>query len=116
MYCPVDKTAMTDSRHYSRLSPSGTLRWAPLVLNKQQGDINRIHGVNERISIQHFACGLATYKTGLKAFGDYVGVVQAEGQGPPPSQHHQQDPRHRQEDEEQQQQQLTTRTSDADEL
>jgi hypothetical protein len=63
---------MTDSRHYAHLSPAGALRWSPGTFSKAGGELNRIHGTNERIRIADFACGLLTYEELLRKFCSYV--------------------------------------------
>ncbi|KAF6250170.1 hypothetical protein COO60DRAFT_1647466 [Scenedesmus sp. NREL 46B-D3] len=55
---------MTDSRHYAHLSPNGALRWTPGTFSKAGGELNRIHGTNERILTRDFACGLLTSQQG----------------------------------------------------
>lgn len=64
---------MTDSRHYAHLSPNGALRWTPTKFSKAGGELSTIHGVNERIPLSDYACGLKTYQSLLQQFGDYVG-------------------------------------------
>jgi hypothetical protein len=66
---------MTDSRHYAHLSPAGALRWSPGTFSKAGGELNRIHGTNERIRIADFACGLLTYEELLRKFGSYGGAA-----------------------------------------
>jgi hypothetical protein len=70
---------MTDSRHYAHVSPAGALRWSPGTFSKAGGELNRIHGTNERIRIADFACGLLTYEELLRKFGDYVEEAAGEG-------------------------------------
>jgi hypothetical protein len=61
--------AVTDSRHYMKLSANGALRFTPYTTRKADFDYNRIHGVNERVRISDFACALNTYKDVLRGFG-----------------------------------------------
>lgn len=53
----------TDSKHYSELT-TAILRFCPVSYN--QGDEHRVHGTNERISVEDFGKLLCTYKAGLK--------------------------------------------------
>ncbi len=46
---PTLVVAGTDSRHYSALSPN-VYRFSPMVLTQQ--DLERIHGTNERLSVE----------------------------------------------------------------
>ncbi|KAG2501991.1 hypothetical protein HYH03_000487 [Edaphochlamys debaryana] len=41
----------TDSKHYLRLSVGGALRHVPTSMNKTAGDMRRVHGLNERVSV-----------------------------------------------------------------
>uniref|UniRef100_A0A383VVP7 Uncharacterized protein n=1 Tax=Tetradesmus obliquus TaxID=3088 RepID=A0A383VVP7_TETOB len=68
---PMLLPAMTDSRHYARLSPNGALRWSPGTFGTAGGELNRIHGTNERMRIADFACGLLTYEALLRSFGSF---------------------------------------------
>jgi len=44
---PTLNVSLSDSRHYARLSDN-ILRFVPIVM--KEGDSERIHGINERIS------------------------------------------------------------------
>ncbi len=55
--------ASTDSRHYST-NKIQILRFAPYILEK--ADLNRIHGVDERIAISTYLNGIVFYETLLK--------------------------------------------------
>ncbi|RPI77872.1 MAG: M20 family peptidase, partial [Chloroflexi bacterium] len=52
----------TDSRHYVSLTSNG-YRFSPLVLKKE--DLSRIHGTNERISVEN-------YEQAVKFYGDLI--------------------------------------------
>lgn len=41
----------TDSKHLARLSDGGCFRFLPMQLNRTAGDIEMVHGLNERISV-----------------------------------------------------------------
>lgn len=53
----------TDSKHYSHLT-SAILRFCPYALGNE--DVHRVHGTNERLSIEDFGRLLCTYKAGLQ--------------------------------------------------
>jgi carboxypeptidase PM20D1 len=55
---PILNVSISDSRNYSRLS-NNILHFVPLVT--KQGDSERIHGVNERISISNYKECIAFY-------------------------------------------------------
>ncbi|GAX73214.1 hypothetical protein CEUSTIGMA_g667.t1 [Chlamydomonas eustigma] len=59
---PFLLTGGTDSRHYAHLSEHGVLRFCPLTFSKSKGDLGRVHGTNERVSIHDFYKGLCTYQ------------------------------------------------------
>jgi carboxypeptidase PM20D1 len=46
-------TGMTDSRHYSELAQGRMYRFSPLGLNRGEGDMKRIHGIDERVSVEN---------------------------------------------------------------
>lgn len=51
------------------LSPNGALRFTPWTARKADGDVRRLHGVDERMRLSDFACALNTYKDLIKGFG-----------------------------------------------
>eukprot|EP00878_Enallax_costatus_P031865 GHUV01034921.1.p1 GENE.GHUV01034921.1~~GHUV01034921.1.p1 ORF type:complete len:184 (+),score=4.60 GHUV01034921.1:590-1141(+) len=53
----------TDSKHYSHLTKA-ILRFCPYALGNE--DVHRVHGTNERISVEDFGRLLCTYKAGLQ--------------------------------------------------
>lgn len=57
---PYVVTATTDSRHYRSLCPS-ILRFSPLRLTPSE--LARIHGIDERISIENYRAGIRFYRT-----------------------------------------------------
>lgn len=58
----------TDSKHYRHLS-NATLRFTPYSIRLQDKDEQRVHGTNERMRLNDFACLLKTYREGLRAAG-----------------------------------------------
>jgi carboxypeptidase PM20D1 len=56
---PFLVTAMTDSRHYAPVCRS-IYRFSPITLNPQE--LGRIHGHDERISIENFIAGITFYR------------------------------------------------------
>ncbi|MFH1609024.1 MAG: M20/M25/M40 family metallo-hydrolase, partial [Candidatus Bipolaricaulota bacterium] len=52
-------TGATDSRYYARIA-ANTFRFVPLVLEK--GDLGRIHGTDERISIEDLVRCVAFFR------------------------------------------------------
>ena len=64
--------ASTDSRHFVELSEN-VYRFIPMIL--EQGDLNRIHGVNERISKSNYLQVVKFYYQLLKNFGENYGMV-----------------------------------------
>jgi carboxypeptidase PM20D1 len=57
---PFLVTVTTDSRHYASLCDA-VYRFAPLKLNSEE--LARIHGHDERISIENFTAGIEFYRT-----------------------------------------------------
>lgn len=51
-FVPTMVLGATDSRHYAAVAKN-TYRFVPLRLNA--GDLSRVHGINERISVRNFA-------------------------------------------------------------
>ena len=54
MVSPYITIGGTDSRYYEKLSNGGVFKFSPMVLNAQTNDFSRIHGLDERISIQNY--------------------------------------------------------------
>ena len=53
---------MTDSAQWAAHYPdTPILRLAPVAMNRTAGDVKRIHGVNERVSIQAYLDAIAFY-------------------------------------------------------
>ena len=44
-------TGASDSRHYLDITAKGVYRFFPLFMNLTAGEINRVHGVDERIKV-----------------------------------------------------------------
>ncbi len=60
---PYLATTASDSRNYSECC-TDTYRYAPMILNQEE--LDRIHGVDERISFENFGLGIRCYKTLIK--------------------------------------------------
>lgn len=60
----------TDSKHYASLSKYGTLRHSPYV--KRMEDLKRVHGVDERMSIDNFKRAICMYRTAFQRFGEFA--------------------------------------------
>ncbi|GAX73213.1 hypothetical protein CEUSTIGMA_g666.t1 [Chlamydomonas eustigma] len=52
----------TDSKFYAHLSENGVYRFCPQSINRTNGDLDRIHGTDERVSITDFLLGICTYR------------------------------------------------------
>ncbi|KAG2445338.1 hypothetical protein HYH02_008803 [Chlamydomonas schloesseri] len=59
----------TDSKHYLRISAGGALRHVPVSLNKTAGDVRRVHGLNERVSVADFGRGVCVFQRLLQLVG-----------------------------------------------
>jgi len=55
---PLLLTGMTDSRYYADLAEGRVYRFSPLGLNRTGGDMNRIHGIDERVSVENVIEGV----------------------------------------------------------
>jgi acetylornithine deacetylase/succinyl-diaminopimelate desuccinylase-like protein len=75
------RAAVTDSRHFLPLCPNGALRFTPYTARRAapHSDYKRLHGVDERVRIRDFACGLLTYRAAVKGFGQLLDDGQGEG-------------------------------------
>ncbi len=51
--------AATDSRHYSEVA-NNTYRFMPIQL--QKSDLSRIHGMNERVSVENYRQAIRFYR------------------------------------------------------
>jgi acetylornithine deacetylase/succinyl-diaminopimelate desuccinylase-like protein len=78
---------MTDSRHYVHLSRQGALRFTPHTASVKDKTIGRIHGTDERISIDDFRRALCYYHQGLAAVGSLGGGGEQQQQQPSRSVH-----------------------------
>jgi hypothetical protein len=58
----------TDSKHYRHLT-NATLRFCPYSQNAAKDDAHRVHGTNERLSVDDFGRALCTYRAGLRLAG-----------------------------------------------
>lgn len=67
--CPCSGT---DSKHYLHLSKGGVLRHVPTSMNRTAGDLARVHGLNERLSVADFARAVCTYKRALQLFSEHA--------------------------------------------
>ena len=69
---------MTDSRHYSRLSSGGALRFCAAG-QRRDADLGRIHGTDERQRVEHFRGGLCTTRRTLQLLGAAAGGAAGPG-------------------------------------
>ena len=58
----------TDSTHYIQLSGGNIFRFAPFTSNRTAGDVQRVHGIDERV-------GTDTYLDGVRFFIRYLQLV-----------------------------------------
>ncbi len=58
---PFLLVAGTDSRHYARLAEGRILRFLPIALNRTAGDLQRVHGLDERLSVPSYLGAVAFY-------------------------------------------------------
>lgn len=58
----------TDSTHYTNLSSGNIFRFMPFTINRTAGDLQRVHGIDERV-------GTETYLNGVKFFIRYLQLV-----------------------------------------
>jgi len=57
---PGSTTGGTDVRHYESVS-TDQYRFAPLLLRKSDNDTARIHGVDERVSVENYNKAIVFY-------------------------------------------------------
>ncbi|WP_297639346.1 M20/M25/M40 family metallo-hydrolase [uncultured Clostridium sp.] len=62
---PYRMLAGTDSRHFDEITQN-TFRFAPLCM--KPADMNMVHGLNEKISIENFEKAIAFYKEYIKSY------------------------------------------------
>ena len=67
---------MTDSRHYASITKQGTLRFSPHSASLKKKTLARIHGTDERISVEDFRRALCFYRQGLSVLGGLGGGEQ----------------------------------------
>ena len=58
----------TDSTHYTHLSSGNIFRFMPFTLNRTAGDLQRVHGIDERV-------GTETYLDGVRFYIRYFQLV-----------------------------------------
>jgi acetylornithine deacetylase/succinyl-diaminopimelate desuccinylase-like protein len=58
----------TDSKWYANLTRN-IVRFAPFSVNRRAGDLKRVHGTDERLSVGDFVRMLCTFKAGMKMAG-----------------------------------------------
>lgn len=63
----------TDSKHYANLTHHGAMRHLPT--SSSMSDIKRVHGTDERSSVEDFRKALCVYRMGLQLFGDLQGGI-----------------------------------------
>jgi acetylornithine deacetylase/succinyl-diaminopimelate desuccinylase-like protein len=61
----------TDSKWYANLT-SNILRFAPFSVNRRAGDLKRVHGTDERLSVQDFGRMLCTFRAGMRTAGMHM--------------------------------------------
>ena len=69
----------TDSKHYEHLTRHGTLRFVGYGAWRE--DLKRIHGTDERISLEAFQKALCVYKQGVTFFGNYSDTSSSSSKG-----------------------------------
>jgi len=67
---PYLLVGMTDSRHYHDLSRRGTLRFTPHFADQSAGDLQRIHGLDERMDAGDFLRGIQFYARAITLLAD----------------------------------------------
>jgi carboxypeptidase PM20D1 len=60
LVAPGISVGATDARHYAGMSDS-IYRFSPIRLHKETDDPARIHGTNERVSVENFAESVRFY-------------------------------------------------------
>jgi len=73
------RAGMTDSRNLQHLSRHGVLRFCPLRIARQVGDVKRIHGTNERFAVQQLPAALCLYRRAVQLLGGVGGQEQQRG-------------------------------------
>jgi len=63
---PFLLTGGTDSKHYIKMSKGGVLRFVPTGTNRTAGDGERVHGLNERLSITDLGRAVCVYRRTLQ--------------------------------------------------
>ena len=58
---PFLLTGGTASKHYQDLCGGQTLRFMPVAMNRTEGDLKRIHGMDERIAEDAFLDAIRFY-------------------------------------------------------
>ena len=66
---PLSRAGGTDSKHYLPISAGGALRHVPVSLNKTAGDMRRVHGLNERVSVADFGRGVCVFQRLIQMVG-----------------------------------------------
>jgi hypothetical protein len=61
----------TDSKWYANLT-SNILRFAPFSVNRRAGDLKRVHGTDERLSVEDFGRMLCTFRAGMRMAGMHM--------------------------------------------
>lgn len=70
---PILLTGMTDSRYYADLAEGRVYRFSPLGLNRTGGDMKRVHGKDERVSVENVIEGVRFFMR-LITLGTTVGA------------------------------------------
>jgi hypothetical protein len=61
----------TDSKWYANLT-SNIVRFAPFSVNRRAGDLKRVHGTDERLSVGDFGRMLCTFTAGMRMAGMHM--------------------------------------------
>jgi acetylornithine deacetylase/succinyl-diaminopimelate desuccinylase-like protein len=61
----------TDSKWYANLT-SNIIRFAPFSVNRRAGDVKRVHGTDERLSVGDFGRMLCTFRAGMRLAGMHM--------------------------------------------
>ncbi len=56
----------TDSKHFLPLSTNGVLRFVPVTSRLSAGDGSRVHGLNERLSVEDLARAVCVYRRAVE--------------------------------------------------
>ncbi|KAK9864322.1 hypothetical protein WJX84_003446, partial [Apatococcus fuscideae] len=66
---PYLLTGSTDSKHYASIVKGGIYRFSPLQLSMKAGDTRRIHGLDERVTVNSYLKAVTFYEKLIKLSG-----------------------------------------------